>query len=238
MPTCVSVIIPTYNRYDYLLDALESVRSQSVPTQIIVVNDGSTDSRYYGPELKDKLGSGLLIHSTPNSSEILREKFGNTDGRAAYTRNIGLKVATGDYIAFLDDDDIWLPGKLQAQIQAMEETKCEMSCTEAFTGVGRYSDQNKYELYIRECHRNFYTSIGVFEFPKIWKKEFLSKHNSCITSSVIISREVIGKIGTFPYKRVGEDYELWLRALDHTDCAFLDTPFLYYDFGHGSGILY
>ena len=238
MSKCVSVIIPTYNRYDWVLNAIESVKAQGVPTQIIVVNDGSTDSRYYGSELKDIIGSGLLIHSTPNSSEILREKFGSTDGRAAYTRNIGLRLATGDYVAFLDDDDIWLPGKLRAQIQAMEDTKCEMSCTEALTGVGKYSVDNKYELYLEQCHRNFYDSIGIFQFPKVWNRAFLVKHNSCITSSVIISKNVIGKIGEFPYKRVGEDYELWLRALEHTNCVFVDTPLIYYDFSHGGGILY
>ena len=98
----ISVIIPTYNRSDFLKEAIESVLEQTYqPFELIVVDDGSTDdtasvlSCYAG-----KISALSAYHGGPSAA-----------------RNYGIKAARGDYIAFLVSDDIWLPGKLSAQIR-------------------------------------------------------------------------------------------------------------------------
>lgn len=230
----VSVIIPTYNRYSYLLEAIHSVTRQShINTEIIVINDGSTQQEYYTELYEHIPPTGILIHMKSNSSAIV----GN-EGRTAYTRNIGLKIATGQYIAFLDDDDTWMEDKLQEQLSAMKRTGCAMSCTEGL--LGTRNTREKVVPYISEYFSDFYTKIGLDSknLPEIWNLDFLNVHNSCITSSVIIQKEIVDKIGFMPLKRVGEDYEYWLRALTHTDCVYVSTPLIFYDLNHGDGELY
>lgn len=231
----VSVIIPTYNRYRYLLNAIKSVREQThEDVEIIVVNDGSTQGEYCQKELIEKIGEkGFIIHCSSNSSLTV-----GTEGRSAFTRNIGIRVATGDYVAFLDDDDYWLPKKLETQLKMMKENNCEMSTTEALAGKGIYDSKQKYKLYLEEINRNFYKSIGIKNFDLVWDEKFLKKHNSCITSSVILSKRVVDNIGFMPYKRVGEDYAYWLKAIQHTNCVFCEIPLIYYDLSHGDGSLY
>ena len=103
----VSVIIPTYNRRDYVVEAIDSVLAQAYKDfEIIVVDDGSTD------------GTG----------EILKEKYGNNiryfykqNGGCASARNYGIKMAQGEYIAFLDSDDKYLPKKLEDQVGILEK---------------------------------------------------------------------------------------------------------------------
>lgn len=230
----ISVIIPTYNRYEYLLNAIKSVNDQQYDNlELIIINDGSTDDKYYDKKLYEHLPqNSIVINNTINSGKFVKE------GKAAYTRNIGLKSATGDYIAFLDDDDIWLPNKLTTQIESMKQSGCKMSCTEGLVGNGPYNPNIKYPLYNTEYHRGFFHNIGIYSFPEIWDKNFLKKHNSCINSSVIIAKEVIDKIGYMKHLKIGEDYDYFLRALDHTNCVYIDKPFIYYDINHGNGALY
>jgi GT2 family glycosyltransferase len=232
----ISVIIPTYNRYEFLVNAIQSVKQQTYQgsIELIIVNDGSTQPEYYSPQLRDLLPQkSILIHMTTNSSEILVGK----DGRAAYTRNVGLKVATGEYIAFLDDDDYWLPEKLQKQLDAMTRTGTSMSCTEGYIGTGPYDSNSIYPKYHVEYHRDFLNKMGI-ELPQIFDRNFLVRHNFCINSSVIIHKDIVDKIGFFPYKAVGEDYSYWLNATEHTDCVFLSEPMMYYDMAHGNGSQY
>jgi len=231
----VSVIIPSYNRYAYLRNAIQSVKNQTHKNiELIVVNDASTEPEYYSRELIDMLPEwGFVVHSKTRS-----EKYVGDQGRAAYTRNIGIQIATGDYVAFLDDDDYWLPNKLEVQLIAMNENRCEMSCTEGLFGYGPYDPTRKYPLYMADVHKKDHVSVGVLSFPKVWNQSFLRIHNFCICSSVVISRQIMREIGFMSHKRVGEDYEYWLRAMSKTNCVFVDTPQVYYDQGHGSGVFY
>lgn len=231
----ISVIIPSYNRFTYLVTAIKSVTNQTYPLiEVIVINDGSTDPRYYTQELQGLLPVGsIVVHSAKNSSEVI-----GSVGKAAYTRNIGLRVATGEYIAFLDDDDEWLPSKLETQMELMKRFNCEMSSSDALSGNGVYISDKVYQRYLADVHKSFYLSLNIDKFPDVWDDAFLQRHNSCITSSVIVSRNVIDKIGFMPYLRVGEDYAYWLRAIKHTKCAFSHIPLVHYDNGHGDGVQY
>lgn len=102
----ISVIIPVYNGERYLAAAIESVLTQSLPpTEILIIDDGSTDqslavAQRYTPQLR--------CHSLPH-------------GGPGAARNQGVTLAQGDYLAFLDADDLWLPAKLAGQLAYLQE---------------------------------------------------------------------------------------------------------------------
>jgi glycosyltransferase involved in cell wall biosynthesis len=114
----IDVVIPVWNRARIVGHAIDSVLSQEIPpdwiVKVIVVDDASTDDlaavlRPYGPRV-------VCIRQARN-------------GGAAAARNRGIGAADGDYIAFLDSDDIWLPGKLAAQVAFMRDHQLAASCT-------------------------------------------------------------------------------------------------------------
>jgi len=224
----VSVIIPTYNRFTYLLHAIESVKNQTYKNiEIIVVNDCSTQKEYYEyPFDKENI---QIIHLEKNSKNIYGFSFPG--------RNFGIKKATGKYIAFCDDDDIWFPRKLELQIEAMKQTGCKMSCTDGLIGKGYYNKNVSYKKYnaehyyktLQDIYRSRGSSLLNNGFPDIWNSEFIAIHNCIICSSVIMEKEIIDKTGEFIPRSHGEDYEYWKRALQHTDCVYIRDICFYYD---------
>ena len=236
----VTVIIPTYNRFKFLLNAIESVKKQTYTNiEIIVVNDCSTQKEYYEYDYKKAFDDNFtIIHLEQNS----KSKFNY--GCAGYVRNQGIYISKGKYIAFLDDDDIWFPKKIELQVKAMNETGCKMSSTDGLIGKGIYDPNKKYEKYNAEHYyntlQNIYKNKGsnllVNGFPTIWKLDFLNIHNCIICSSVIIENNILNDISNMKNVRNGEeDYDCWLRALKHTDCVYLKDICFYYDEGHGEG---
>ena len=138
----VSVIIPTFNRFKYLLNTIRSVKEQTYKNlEIIVVNDCSTQKEYY--EYNWEENGIIMIHLEENS----KQKFGFAC--AGYVRNQGIKISSGEYIAFCDDDDIWFPKKLELQLNAMKETGCKMSSTDGLIGSGIFDSNKKYEIYTK-----------------------------------------------------------------------------------------
>lgn len=231
----VSVIIPTYNRLKYVLNTIRSVKEQTYRNvEIIVVNDRSTDEEYYTYDFE-----GVnIIHLEKNSKEI----FGYAC--AGYVRNQGVKIARGKYIAFCDDDDSWLSNKLELQIAAMKESGCKMSSTEAYTGHGTFNEAGVYKLYLSDFSHDHikqkFDEAGskLIEnvLPRILTLDMLKIVNCIITSSVVIHMDLLNRIGNFKtIKNAEEDYDCWLRALEHTCCAYVETPSMYYDLGHGDG---
>lgn len=225
----VSVIIPTYNRFHFLLNAIESVKNQTYKNiEIIVVNDKSTQSDYYTYNFE----GCTIIHLDKNSREI----FGYPC--AGYVRNRGIVKAKGKYVAFLDDDDVFLPHKIEIQINEMKEKNYIMSCTEGYWGQGVYDKNQKYPLYNREKHWNYISQrLDITDdYPDIITYEILSKHNIIIASSVILETNFVKNIGGFPQLSNGrEDYELWLKCLKTTNCLYIKNPCIYYDNNHGIG---
>ena len=168
----VSVIIPTYNRFKYLLNAIESVKDQTYPNiEIIVVNDASTQPEYYSHKFE-----GITFINLPINS---KKTFGFAC--AGHVRNEGIKISTGKYIAFLDDDDIWLPCKLELQIKEMQETGCKMSCTDGYIGHGQFNINNRYKLYhaehyindLKNIFSNKNSSLLINGIPKIFNRDLL-----------------------------------------------------------------
>ena len=196
------------------------------------INDCSTQKEYdkYNWD-KEKV---IYICLEENS----KKKFG-FPCPGGYQRNFGIEVSTGKYIAFCDDDDVWLPKKLELQIQAMKKTGCKMSSTESFIGYGVYNSKHTYRRFnaehaynhIQNAYRG--TNLVVNGLPKIWNLNFLKYNNCMICSSVIIDKEIIDKTGKFIIDKHSEDYEYWLRALQHTNSVYIQDVCVYYDMGHG-----
>jgi teichuronic acid biosynthesis glycosyltransferase TuaG len=225
----ISVVIPTFNRFRYLLNTIESVRKQTYQNvEIIVANDCSTQKEYYEYDWDQ---NGIkVIHSKKNSREILGHP--NPGG---HTRNLGIGVSKGEYVAFCDDDDIWFPNKLQLQIDAMQRTGCQMSSTEGLMGHGVYDPTKRYKIYNREYFldnlKEIYGDLLDDGFPEIWDLEFLKMHNCMICSSVVLRKDIIDKVGEFAMLRRCVDYEYWLRALQYTNSVYVDEVCFYYDNG-------
>ena len=111
----VSVVIPFYDHIDWLKEAVESVLSQSYTNiEILVVNDGSKE------DVKD------FLKKYENKIKYIYKE----NGGPASARNIGIESARGDYIAFLDSDDLWLPNKLELQIEEMVKHRAVWSCSD------------------------------------------------------------------------------------------------------------
>ena len=104
----VSVIIPTYNRENFISECVQSVLAQTVPArEIIVVDDGSTDGTY-------NILSDFGFNSISTQKTVLRYFFQENRGVSA-ARNLGIREARSEFIALLDSDDLWLKSKLDRQ---------------------------------------------------------------------------------------------------------------------------
>ena len=227
----ISVIIPSYNRYNNLLNAIDSVKQQTYKNyEIIVVDDGSNDPRY-----KQKIDNVKFINLPKSSKQILGY------GCGAIPRNEGMKIAAGEYIAFLDDDDVWMPNKLEIQIEEMQKHNINMSSTDGYIGNGFYSPSKKYKIYNKEHYWEGLKKIFNLnnEFPDKFNLDFVKIHNPIITSSIMFKKELVNKIGYMKLIKNGgqiiggkkdwQDWNYWRRMLEHTDCLYIKTPLFYYD---------
>jgi glycosyltransferase involved in cell wall biosynthesis len=233
----VSVIIPSFNRFKYLLNTIKSIKEQTYNNiEIIVVNDCSSEKEYYDYDWNKE---GVIFITNEQNTKTL---FGYAC--AGYVRNKGIEIASGRYIGFCDDDDIWFPRKIELQMNAMKEYGCGMSSTDGLMGAGVYDHMKKYPKYNSEYYYNELQHIYKMKgsnllnngFPCVWDLSFLKIHNCVICSSVLIEKQILDKINNMRYYKNGEeDYDCWLRALQHTNCAYVDEVCFYYDGGHGYG---
>ena len=195
MSNKISVVIPVYNGELFIARAITSVLNQSAkPYELIVVNDGSKDRT---GEILATYGDTIKVVSIAN-------------GGVANARNVGIKDCTGDYIAFLDADDIWYEDKLKLQLDVFERyPEVGFTCC-------NYTVYNKHLKLIVNHFSILEKEEGiVYDQPlAISALEVLLKYNFVGTcSNVIIKREVINQVGMFnaSYKQA-EDYDLWLRC--------------------------
>ena len=200
--TRVSVIIPTYQRAAELERAVRSVLAQSHPVhEVLVCDDGSTD------------GSAERIAAL--ADERVRWITGPRAGRPAIPRNRGIQQATGDWVAFLDDDDSWLPNKLALQLQRCAQENTQACCTNAERVLPGSEHGSPYFQDLR----------GPFAL------EQLLPVNRVICSSVLVRRELLQKAGGFPEDeglRALEDYALWLRITAFTAFSYCPEALVRY----------
>ncbi|MEM7206307.1 MAG: glycosyltransferase [Pseudomonadota bacterium] len=180
--TSVSVVIPSYNRGALLARALDSVFAQTLPPdEVIVIDDGSTD------------GTSDMVAKRFGGVKLIRQK--NLGVSAA--RNAGITAATGEWIALLDSDDVWLPEKLAKQMHALELRGGFrlVHCDEIWVRNGvRVNPMNK--------HRK----QGGYIFQRCLPL-------CCISpSATMINHKVFKEVGRFDTALPAcEDYDLWLR---------------------------
>lgn len=184
----VSVIIPLYNSCHTLKRALDSAFSQNMDIEVIIVDDASTD------------GAEEFMKSYPKKEMIIWLKNKQNYG-SAYSRNLGVSMATGEYIAFLDADDWWESGKLELQLNCMQTTGTILT----YTGRKIYKDDKVL------CN---------YSPPPMLTYQDLLKCNSIACSSVLMRRSVALEFPMSEEKNIHEDYILWVKILEKYHCIY------------------
>jgi glycosyltransferase involved in cell wall biosynthesis len=188
----VSVVIPAFNVSKFIEESVQSVLGQTYrPIEIIVVDDGSTDGT-----------SSVLEKYSDTIKVVIQENAG-----AGAARNRGILEATGEYVAFLDGDDVWFSAKLEKQIEVFKRNKdvCLVSgkadCMDA-SGAAMDEDLNfRGDVYNRAM--NFYEDL-LFKGNPIW------------TSSVVVKKAALHTAGLFDEsKKRSQDYDMWIRLAEN-----------------------
>lgn len=200
----VSVIIPTFNRAHMLGDAIDSVLQQRDATfEVIVVDDGSRDD------------TARIVAAYAGRVRYVRQ----CQRGVAAARNAGARLATGRWLAFLDSDDYWLPGKLAAQLAFHTSTPTiEISQTgEIWLRNGQHLNR----------HAHHQQPSGDFFLPSLER---------CLVSpsAVMLTRGLFESAGGFDESlTVCEDYDLWLRIARRAAIGFIAKPLIVKRGGHG-----
>jgi glycosyltransferase involved in cell wall biosynthesis len=198
----VGVVIPSFNRPIETKRAVESVLRQTVlPRQIVVVDDGSNSENVrILSDLLEELKVELIFMPASRHPGI--------------ARNYGIARLSTKWVAFLDSDDVWVPEKLETQINGMEASKADASCTNAYVN---YIDSDA--LYLPK-------------FKSKWlNTKLLLNDNRVINSSVVVDRillERVGNVASSYSSRGAEDFATWLRISTITDWLYLSEPLVVY----------
>ena len=197
----VSVIIPTYNREDFISETIQSVLEQTYKDfEVIVVDDGSTDNTQKKLEV---FGNKIQVIEQKNSER-------------AIARNKGIKNAKGDYIAFVDSDDIWLKDKLKRQVEFLDNNK-------EFILVYNPSFRiNEKGQKIKAAQRQLKGYSGnVFE--KLLFRNFI------VSATPLIKRAIFEKTTGFETNYIPyEDWEFWIRFSLLGNFYFINEPLTFY----------
>jgi GT2 family glycosyltransferase len=201
-----SVIIPLYNREDYIAAAIESALAQELaPHQVIVVDDGSTDR---GVEVVERFGDRVELYRQTNQG-------------CAAARNLGIEHATGEYIAFLDSDDIWYPWTLRLLAEGIETHGHPPLLATAmlpFTGESPLPAEPSEPV--------------VKVYPDLF-----SSRRTFATSVLVARRDIVEQAGGFvPINMNGTDLEFNLRVGAIGPMAVFESPPMLAYRKHGSNV--
>jgi len=197
----VSVIIPVYNSQNSIFNALNSIKEQTYSNiEVIIINDGSSD------ESNNVIKEFIRNNSEMDIKYIIQENSG-----VSISRNNGILISKGEFIAFLDSDDKWEPNKLQEQIDIFNSNN--QIC---LIGTKVYTS--------KMIRKEMIGDIDEINFYKLLFKNYF------VTSSVLIRRKVLDTVGLFiPNQNYSEDFNLWLRIAYHFKCVVLNKQLTYYD---------
>jgi len=203
MPPTVSVIIPTYNRWPMVGEAVESVLAQSFRDfELIVVDDGSSDG---SAERITALGGDTRI--------IVRSRCG-----VSAARNYVASVARGRYLAFLDSDDLWLAEKLAVQTAFMMEHSEMQICQTEEIWLRRGKRVNPKAKHRKPSGNIFRASLELCLVSP---------------SAVMLTKDLFDEVGGFDESLpVCEDYDLWLRVAVNHPIPLIDAPLVIKRGGH------
>jgi glycosyltransferase involved in cell wall biosynthesis len=189
----VSVIIPTYNREGFIVEALESILAQTFyDFEIIIVDDGSTD--HTGKIVQD------FIDRYPETISYIYQ----SNRGAPATRNTGIRTSRGEFIAFLDSDDVWFPRKLEKCMRFLEDSGYGWVTTAAIRQDGSKREELRVSSDFLEDNGQKLALLknGLYFFSSVL----------IIPSGVMIHKECFNKTGMFDESlKVGEDTDMWLR---------------------------
>jgi glycosyltransferase involved in cell wall biosynthesis len=199
MSPAVSIIVPTYNRLEYLPAAIQSVFAQSFTQwELIIADDGSNaDTRAYLQSLDDPRVKVIwLVHT----------------GRPSVVSNAALREARGEYVAFLDSDDLWLPRKLELQLASLR------------SHPGRKWSYTRFSLVDGSGQPMAPAPGKHWPAPSGWILERLLQEATVIAQpSVLVLRQLLQQLGAFDEQLIMcYDDELWFRLAAHSEIDGID----------------
>jgi hypothetical protein len=211
----ISVVLPTYNRARQVEAALASVLAQTYPAlEAIVVDDGSTDGT--GEAIQ------RLIDQQPSNGKKIRYFFQRNAGSSA-ARNKGIEHAHGEWIAFLDSDDVWLPEKLELQVPAIQRFKCGACFTDARMVNDLGMDASSFRSFGRHSDHTV----------RIASDALLSLANGFCgfwLSTLLVRTDLARQIGGFDSEIQGpEDQDFYFRLALVTSLVSIDKPLVQTD---------
>ena len=202
--TDVSVVLPTHNRLHLLPVAIGSIlRQEGVELELIVVDDGSTD------------GTGAWLDCFAAAEPRVKVVHHDRPRLMSGARNAGIARASSPWVAFCDDDDVWAPGKLAAQLRALQASSARWGCTgvvvvdQGLDIVGHHHAKGGQVL------------SGLLEANIV-----------PTGSSVIADLRLVRELGGFDRALLGsEDWDLWIRLAQRSPLAAIDRPLIAYRLG-------
>jgi glycosyltransferase involved in cell wall biosynthesis len=202
----VAVVVPTRNRVDVLAFSVHAVLAQQgLDMELIVVDEGSSDgTRAYLASLGDRVT--VVRHDEPRG--------------AAGARNAGISVAGAEYVAFCDDDDLWAPTKLAAQLEALAATDARWCAT------GSVMVNNAFRIIDHERPPD-----GGEVLASVLRRNCIPGGGSGVLAETSLIREAGG---FWEDLRNAEDWELWIRVAERSPIAVVDAPLVAYRIWPGS----
>lgn len=197
----VSVIIPAYNCETFISDTIESVRRQTFNDwELIIVDDGSTDSTKTKVEFFQKKDPRIKYYFQKNS------------GAPARPKNKALDLAAGEYIAFLDHDDEWMPDKLEKTLSFFSEPdNSRLGLVASNAMIVNKADGSRQE------HK---LPSPANALPALLVRNFIF-----CSSGVVVKKNVFDDVGFFDERfKYGDDWDMWVRIATHYDFGYIHEP--------------
>jgi len=205
MTKMVSVIIPVYNGEEFLAEAIESVLNQTYSDfEIVIVNDGSTDN------------SQVIIDNYQSRYQGIIRTFKQQNGGVSKARNMGIAQAKGEFIAFLDQDDIWLPNNLEVKVNVFKDDS-EIGMSVSGSNVVTKDGKWMHSVYKESVSRS------------VLRKSLLISNIVGPPSCTIVKRDCFMRVGCFDENLGGpEDIDMWFRIVNYYKIKFIETPLVNY----------
>jgi glycosyltransferase involved in cell wall biosynthesis len=222
MSVKISVIVTVYNRFELTKRAVESVLTQTIPvSELVVIDDGSFDGT---SELLPRYIAG-------NSAwgERVRYIHQENQGPGA-ARNNGIAQATGEWLAFIDNDDLWLPQKLEWQFRALDQFKdhCGACISDAWFMNNPFMKMTLFQLAAKEHEQ----TVGMIEDPL----RYMLETNSIVgvhpvwLQNLVVKTDLARKVGGFdPQLRFGDDDDFAFRLGCETKFCYVNMPMVMID---------
>ena len=214
----ISAVIPTHNRATLVIRAIASILKQTYPVhEIIVVDDGSTDDTR---DLFCQFPSSLNARAIP-----IRYLYQDQQG-AAVARNAGIAAATGDWIAFLDSDDVWLPQKLEWQVKALRQhSGVALACV---TDSRYVNNPILNKTAFAQIGSHYDRSTGVI--PEYARRITSPKFHGVHLPTLVVHRSLVQSLGGFHTAfPVNEDTDFFFKLAQQTNICYVNLPLIEID---------